>query len=328
MIEFTATVWPNLLPGPRADRFWWRRADPSGAVAAVHQTTGAMAGLCGGRRIEWTVAGRTHPALAITDWYVDPAHAGHGIGKRLIQGFEAPGRFVYAISLSDAAIVNFKKLGWRGPHRSSLMLLPVPRLARLLAALRRHPGDIDLQDHVASGGELPAALAAALDRIDGRVTLGGLAHMRRGAAEWRDRLPVRAERTYRFCIAHLAGEPAGYVVVRRATPGRIRAFGKMEAALVVDLIADDPRVVRVLAARAVAIAGELNAAIAMAITTIPAHERVLRRLGFVSPAWPLIGKLIGRRAPQFMWVPKGPAAGFTGAEMALTLADGPIDFDL
>src|SRR5262249_43318108 len=53
LIEFTAAVWPELTPGPRAERFWWRRSSPDSAVAAMHAPTGAMAGLCGGRRTEW-----------------------------------------------------------------------------------------------------------------------------------------------------------------------------------------------------------------------------------------------------------------------------------
>src|SRR5262249_26583992 len=171
------------------------RSSPDSAVAAMHAPTGAMAGLCGGRRTEWIVAGRSHAGLAINDWYVTPAHAGHGLGKRLLQTFEAPGRFMHAISISDASIVNFKRLGWRGPYSARRMLLRVPRLTRMLSVWRRRDG-IALEDHAVAGGEVPDALAAALDRIDSRVELGGRARMRRGAGEWRIRLPIRAEWTY------------------------------------------------------------------------------------------------------------------------------------
>src|SRR5437868_2351647 len=88
LIEFTAAVFPDQPPGPRAARFWWRNAYPEGAIAAVQESTGAMAGLCAGRRIEWIIGGDVHPALVINDWYVSPAHAGHGIGKHLLQSFE------------------------------------------------------------------------------------------------------------------------------------------------------------------------------------------------------------------------------------------------
>jgi hypothetical protein len=47
-----------------------------------------------------------------------------------------------------------------------------------------------------------------------------------------------------------------------------------------------------------------------------------------TPSWPVVGKYLGRRAPQFMWWPKGPASGLTVDKVALTFADATIDFDL
>lgn len=328
LVAFASAVWPDRDPQERIDAAWWMRAEARCAVAAVHEPTGAMAGLCGGRPSRWIIAGRSHPAVAICDWYVDPAHAGRGIGKRLVQYFDAPDQFVYAFSISNAAIANFKKLAWRGPYPSSFMMLPVPRLARLLHLGTARSRESKIHERLISGGELPAELAVELDQIEERRSADALAHMRRDAAEWRWRLPIRAERTYRFCIAYREGAPVGYVAMRRLTPGRIRQLGKIEGAFMSDLVAEDSATLRALAVRAVGIAAEMRAAVLLAATTIPAHQRMLARLGFLTPAVPLVGKLLARRAPQFMWVPRGPAAALGAGDIALTLADATIDFDL
>jgi GNAT superfamily N-acetyltransferase len=328
LIAFASAVWPGRAPRERIDASWWRRAEEGCAVAAVHEPTGAMAGLCGGRPSQWMTAGRSGPAVAICDWYVDPGHAGRGIGKRLVQQFEAPDRFIHAFSISDAAIVNFQKLGWQGPYASSFMMLPLPRLARLLHLGSARLNEWEFRERVLTGGALPANLGDELDRIEACTTAGALAHMRRDAAEWRWRLPIRAERTYRFCVAYRAGAPVGYVALRRLTPGRIRQLGRIEGAFITDLAAEDAPTVRALALRAVAIAADMRAGVVLAATTIPAHQRALARLGFLSPAVPLIGKILARRAPQFMWLPRGPAAALVASDIAFTFADATIDFDL
>src|SRR5262245_56663570 len=89
---FAASVWPDRPTHDRILSSWWRRAEASCAIAAVHEPTGAMSGICGGRPSEWVIAGQVLPAVAICDWYIAPTHAGRGLGKRLVRHFEASGR--------------------------------------------------------------------------------------------------------------------------------------------------------------------------------------------------------------------------------------------
>src|SRR5437868_675235 len=121
LIQFAGLARPERRPLERILSSWWRRADPSCALAAIHVPTGAMAGLCCGRPGTWRIADRFVPSLAICDWYVAPEHAGRRIGKHMVEAFAAPDRLLYAYSISQAAISNFKKLGWSGPHRAALM---------------------------------------------------------------------------------------------------------------------------------------------------------------------------------------------------------------
>jgi GNAT superfamily N-acetyltransferase len=330
LAAFVAMIWPEQAVEERIRAFWWKRAGPTFAVAAVHRPSGAMAGLCGGRHCEWTIAERPLPAVAICDWYVSPQHAGKGIGKRLVQHFDAPERFLYAFSISDAAIANFQKLGWAGPYRSSVGLLLIPPLIARHLAFLSAPNGLALQDYALAGGQPLGALGAALDHIETLRSRDAPPHMRRDAADWSWRLSVCGERRYRFCVASRDGQPVGYVVVRQMTPGRSRRLDRLGAAIITDLVAanDDPAILRTLAARAVAIAAELHALVVVTATTTPAHQRALARMGFVSPALPLAGRFLLERSPQFMWLPRGAASALRADAMALSFADVAIDLDL
>jgi GNAT superfamily N-acetyltransferase len=328
LIAFAAAIWPEHPEPKKILASWWRNADPRCAVAAVHAATGAMVGVCAGLPSVWTIAGQSHAAIAISVWYVSPHHAGKGLGKRLVQQYEAPDVFMHTFSISDAAAANFSKLGWVGPYASFLMVLPLPRLAAL-ALSRLGRGDLDLQEHAVESTTLPASLAADLDRVEASRLHAG-AHMRRSADDWTSHLSIAGARGYRFCVARRGGEPVGYVVVRRLTPGSSNQLGKLKAAMITDLVAvnDDPVVLRRLAAKAVAMAGALRAAIVLMTTTVLAHRKALSGLGFVSSATPVLGHFLEPRAPRFMWVPRGVASGFRSDSIALTFVDSDLDFSL
>jgi GNAT superfamily N-acetyltransferase len=330
VIRFVSAIWPELAPEERVRAFWWMQAGPEHAVAALHRPSGEMAGLCGGRHCTWSIAGRDVPSVAICDWYVAPGHAGKGLGKRLVQHFDAAGRFLYAFSISDAAIANFQRLGWTGPYRSSLSLLLVPpTLARYLARLRRRSG-LEFDRYECTRGEPLGALGYALDRIEAQRRDSAPAHMRRDAAEWAWRLSVCGQRRYAVSVVHRGGEPLGYVAVRRLTPGRVRALDRLSAAVITDLAAvnDDPTILDALAGEAVAIASRLGSLAMVTATTTAAHRAALTRMGFASSGAPLLGRVLGPRAPQFMWVPRGAGAPLAAADLALSFADVAIDLDL
>jgi GNAT superfamily N-acetyltransferase len=329
LVTFAAAAWPERPPYERVLASWWRRADPSCAVAAVHEATGTMAALCAARPAAWIIARRAATGRAICEWYVAPAHAGKGIGKRLVQHFAAPDRFLYAFAMSEAAAVNFAKLGWKGPYSATLLALPFPRLAAIPLALKGR-GGVALEDYPVAAEPDIRALGADLDRIEAnRDTV--LARMRRGADEWSWRLQVCGERQYHVCLARRRdGAPVGYVVVRRMTPGSSRILGKREGAIITDLVAvdDDPAVLRALTRRAVEVAARLRVVVLLMATNVAAHRRALVATGFLSSGLPLLGRVLGRAAPIFMWAPDGPGAPLQAGDLALTFADSDVDLNL
>ena len=329
LVKFAAAAWPERPPYERVLANWWRRADPSCAVAAVHAASGAMAALCAARPSQWIIGGVPVTGRAICEWYVTPDHAGKGIGKRLVQHFTRPDRFLYAFAMSEAAAVNFSKLGWKGPDVSTLLALPFPRFSRLPLALLPRPGTLALEEHVIDPRCGIGAVAADFDRIEAnRAT--AFARMRRDAKEWAWRLTVSGERKYHVCVARRDGAPIGYAVVRRMTPGASRLLGRREGAMITDLVAanDQPTVLRALARRAVAIAAEWGVVVLLMATTLPTHRRALTANGFLSSGWPVLSRVLGRAAPIFMWSPAGPGALLSAQYLALTFADSDVDLNL
>jgi hypothetical protein len=327
LMRFADVVWPER-PRERILACWWRRAEAEWAVAAIDRASGRMVGVCAGRPAQWIIAGAVHPAVAIVDWYVDPKHEGRLLGRRLLRRLAAPGRMLYAFSMSEAAANYLNRLGWLGPHPASLLALPFPRLLRLPLALLR-PRGLDLEDHAIAGGGTLGALAADFDRVEADHG-GAHARMRRDADEWAWRLSVCGERQYHVCLARRAGVPVGYVVVRRMTPGASRILGKRAGAIITDLVAvgDDPAVLRALVRRAVAIAARLRVVVLLAAATLAAHRRALVASGFLSPGLSVVGRYLRRAAPTFMWSPRGPGAALNADDFVFTFADSDTDLAL
>jgi hypothetical protein len=326
--RFAATVWPEHPPHRVLSR-WWMRAEPECAIAVVHRATRTMAAMCAGRPSEWMIENERYQAVAICDWYVAPEHTGRLIGRRLVRHFHAPDRLMYAFAMSQDAIAYLARLGWVGPYTASLMALPLPRLVGMAHSIVARWDELDFREHVLAS-PLSEIIGADLDRIEVGGADGSAPHMCRGAREWSWRLSVCGDRSYHLCVACRAGQPVGYVAVRCLAPGSTRMFGKRPAAIVTDLVAvnNESQVLKALAARAAAFAGNIGAVAALATTAIQTHCSALAAVGFLSSGVPVLGRFLERRAPQFMWLPRGPAARLTAARIALTFADSDVDLNL
>lgn len=329
LVKFGASIWPEPASSEKLLTSWWRNAAPECAVAAIHQPTESMVGICCGRPCQWVIGGQIHPAVSICDWYVEPGHEGKLLGRRMLRRFEVPGAFLNAISISDVAIAYLNRLGWVGPCPSSLMTIPLPGLGRVAHLTMRRPSGVAFQEYTVASNQPLATLGTELDRIEHGRAHDARAHMCRGAAEWSWRLSIYGNRVYRFCVARRGTDPVGYVVVRRMARPR-KGMGRLPGAIISDLVAidDDHVVLQALARRAVSIAADLGVAIAFHITTSSAHQRALTAVGFLSPDFPILGRVLKRRAPVFMWSPRGPGQALVPQRVDMTFADSTLDLDL
>ena len=138
------------------------------------------------------------------------------------------------------------------------------------------------------------------------------------------------DRVYRFCVARRGETPVGYLAVRRMQSGTSRQLGQVPSIMIVDLVAvdDEREVLRALAMRACAMAADMRVGVALFVTTAQAHREALSSIGFLSPRTPLLGRLLGPRAPVVMWWPRGPGALLDPTAIEMTFADSTVDLDL
>jgi hypothetical protein len=329
LLSFAQVVWPERSR-ERVLSSWWRYAPPECAVAAVYGSTAKMAGICCGRPCHWTIAGRAYPGTAICEWYIDPADSGQGIGKRLVQHFNAAGNFLYTFVISEAAAANFHKLGWSGPYRAPLLVLPMPQLARVALTWRKRPNNLTLRQYTVTS-ELSGGLATDLDAVEASRsgTDNARPHMRRDANEWSWKLRLSQTR-YRFCVAYRDGKPVGYVTVRLMRTESTELSSRVSAALIADLVSvnDDESVLRELALQAVSMSAELGARVVVDAATVKAPRDALIACGFLSKSTPLLGRLVASRSPLFMWLPEGPGAPVVADALELSFADSDADLNL
>src|SRR5947209_2199157 len=182
----------------------------------------------------------------------------------MVEAFAAPDRLVYAYSISQAAISNFKKLGWRGPHPATLMALALPRAAATALTLATRRSTLTVQAHSIDAVQGLGALGDELDAIESHYS--GRARMVRDAKEWSWRLAVSGERCYRLALARRHALPVGYVALRRLSRPLL---GRVKTAIITDLAAldDDPVVLRRLIVGAVRLAAPMRVWLMLAVTT-------------------------------------------------------------
>ena len=310
--------------GKQADGLWWRNSDFAAAKVAIDPANGRIAGLCVGVPSRWELpdGNRDLAAISICGWYVHPDYAGRGLGKVLVRSFDDQADGVNALSISEAAIRNFSRLGWTGPWRSRLRLLPLPRLR----AGRAVPGHVVRSARI-TDGKLPEWLCASLDQIDGGRPANQL-RRRRGADEWRRFLAVRSTRRPVFHVmADEAGVPFAYWVIRATDAEAGRTYRMARLHYLSDIVTnrDDPATLRALFA-AVARSAPLSAGALLACMTDDTIADAARVSGWLHEGSAMIGPRLAEKAPQYML--GGRFTRFPAKAFYLTFADSDVDLNI
>lgn len=321
--EFAAAVWGEEGRTEFAAK-WWRATNFASTLAAIDPANDRMAALCVGVPSHWRLPdGSQVEAISICGWYVHPDYAGQGLGQWLVRSFKDASGF-NALSISETAIRGFAKLGWVGPYRSFLRLLPLPRLRHPFG--QRLPLGWRLSVFEASARHFPEALATALDRIDDDCPPKQLRRRRR-AADWRAHLSARPTRRPRFHILEEPAGPMGYGILRETDTETGRVYRTLRLHFVSDFVCnrDDPATIDLLLA-SLAAAAPVSAGALLLCTSLAAIAERAARAGWLHETSPLIGSRLADKAPRYMV--GGEFVRFADQQWQLTFADSDVDLNI
>ena len=323
---FAREVWPDDDERHNILQSWWMTTDADVATAAVEIDSGRIAGLCVGVPSEWDIEGQKVSAASICSWYVSPHFMGRGLGKKLVQSFAARSPYLNTFSISAAAIENFRKLGWIGPFRSSLLLFPLPGLRT--AAKHRTDG-ITISSFVTSGRDIAPELGAALDRID-RERPRSPQRRRRTGDDWRRHLGYVPGRSYDIQIVGDERGPIGYFALRAADQQAGRQYRAARLHYVTDLAVnrDDPATLGIILRAIVAARSVRGAGAILLCTTDDRVARAARHNGWMSDQTPLIGPRLADKAPLYMKGDGFKDGGPDGLDLQLTFFDSDVDLNI
>lgn len=320
LIAFAPGAWPDDPPENVLSR-WWLTSDFAEVIAALDQSSGRIAAICVGVPSRWRLpGGEVGKAISICGWYVHPDFAGHGLGRLLVQAFEQDSPFLNTLSISEAAVRGFAKMGWVGPHATKLRLLPVLRLRR------KGSGEVRLRSFDASATGMADELAQALDAIDAAKPEAQLRRIRT-ADDWRMRLTARPKRVYRFHVIEAEGEPVGYFAVRPTDEEAGRQYRLARLHFLTDAVfnSDDPQMMRA-AFDALARAAPQSAGALLLCTSSGTIADAASAAGWLDERSPILGSRLAAKAPLYML--GGRFVPFEGADVRLTFADSDVDLNI
>lgn len=319
-------VWPDRPENIFADR-WWLRGSERSALVGIHRDTNELVGVLADRRCRVEIEGRTVSASGICDWYLSPRHSGHGLGKRLMKKLIDAYDLVIGISPTEVSHANLKRLGFGPVFPAPAYLAPVPsawiaaRVARTRSTAKLEVTGLDLHD--------PSDVPAAIDLIWAARGDRSSVSLVRDAAEIRWRVGVTRARDYRLFLAYAAGKPAGYLLARVGPRGTSNRLAWSPLGLVVDFLTVDPEESSVfvsLLEQCLAWFARKGAPLALALTTLPSAAQTFHRLGFVSPATPLVGAKLGKLGTRFTY--RYPTGHTEARAFHFTFADADLDLAL
>ena len=324
----------DVMSGSRrhvfAGRWWWRDTVPHCWIVE-HQSTKAIAAICGSRRSRFRVHDRVYEATSICDWYVSPNHKRKGLGRALVQESQKTAGLMYTSSISESAAVGFGRLGWMGDARYPMLLAP-PWLVLPLASIGT--GGIETRSvDIKAGRPVASDVWEDVEQVWAETT-GRTAAMVRDAAHLQLHFRLagvdKGLTNYRLILAYEAGRPVGWLLTRITARGAIRSIPMVRWGLVSDFLTppQKPGVLRALVGAA-ARYHISRAELLLSTGGDPRDLRVFDTLGFLSPRTPIVGqRLATRLATRTMVLPPEDQDHDALTTLHITFADNDTDLIL
>lgn len=319
VLELLRQVWAHKrhLAADFQDRWWWQWAQPP--LYVVEGPQRALAGLCAYIPFTLRARGREFSSAWFVDFYVLQECQGRGLGRRLTQAVQE--RFAITASLSQTAMAwrVFQKMGWHERTRVTLYMNPFPAPW----TFRRPPPAVRISTHPIAAG-LP--VAADLDRLWARVRDRYQVIACRDSASILRRYTSQGDRRYVLLCGHQGEQCAGYMIVRAVRS--VVANSRRAEGLVVDYLVhpEDRRTFAALLGQAVSVLRDEGAGRMYCISSSPRCQRALAAHGFLSPAAPLVGRLLRGNTKWLTYYSRADAGPIDPAAWFLTIGDCDIDY--
>lgn len=302
---------------------WWFDSDHAETIVALDVVQKRLAGIVVAVKSKWHLPDATlSDTVSICGWYVAPEYAGQGLGRMLVSYFDNVTSSQNTLAISDFAVRAFKKLGWAGPYRTQLLLLPLPAL-RLRP---REKGIFSLRSYDVRGGALPSALSSQLDYIEHNRPFGQIRKSRTADA-WSSHLRVWPDRQYRFHIVIADGEPIGAFVLRETDGRAALLYRSARISYVTDIVMnrDDVDSLSFVSASIGPAAAKTSGCLIMC-TSNASISKALIASGWLSEESPVIGRFLAAKAPLYML--NGALAQVADSNVSMTFADSDVDLNL
>jgi hypothetical protein len=315
-------LWGPELAGTFDSRWWWND-NPPHCWVSEHVESGSIAAICGARRSQFSLEGKTIATTTINDWYVSSRHSGKGLGRALVNKCAEECDFLYTSAISDSAAVAFARMGWVGDIRYT-MFIGSPHLAALWT--HRMSRLISIERHHLGNGK-PTDLTE-IDAIWESLQWDAPAMMVRDGAFLRIHLELSGRRDHSLLVAKEGGRPIGYLLFRVLPPGSFQSVPFGRVGLISDYLVsrENTGVLRALVATAAGHFAAERVGLMLALASDSRHRSALHQLGLLSPTNAL-GQIGHRLSSRSMYLPT-PGRSLLTANWHVTFADNDTDLIL
>lgn len=322
VVDFAKRTWGEQRAKSALSE-WWFDSDHAETIVALDIAQKRLAGIVVAVKSKWHLPDATiSDTVSICGWYVAPEYAGQGLGRLLVSYFDNVTTSQNTLAISGSAVHAFKKLGWVGPFRSQLLLLPLP----VLRLRPREKGIFSLRSYDVRGGALPSALSSKLDYIE-RTRPCGQIRRSRTADAWRSHLRVWPDRQYRFHIVMADAEPIGAFVLRETDGRAALLYRSARTTYVTDIVMNRHDVDSLsFVSESLGPAAAKTSGCLIMCTSNASVSKALRASGWLSEESPVIGRFLAAKAPLYML--SGSLAQVADNNISMTFADSDIDLNL
>ncbi len=302
---------------------WWISSSHAETMVALDERQDRIAGIVVGVKSRWPLNnGTVSDTVSICGWYVSPEYAGQGVGRLLVGYFDRSTTSQNTIAITENAVEGFRKLGWAGPFRSHIFVMPIP-------VFRRTPkvnDDFFFSSYKVRGDELPKKLIKELEFIEQSRPKNQIRRLRT-IEDLRSHLGVWPNRIHNFHVLTRGAEAIGFFIIRVTDHKAALLYRITRLSYVTDIVMNQEDEQSLLyLSKIIGVAAPWNAGGIILCTTCRKISNALSTAGWLSEKSPIIGKRLLDKAPLYM------VGGLLSLEqqsnIKMTFADSDVDLNL